>query len=50
MEKTIELVGGQRLYYVYVIELFDIVLPRSIRKEMRKCISYMGNSAVNLVN
>ena len=37
-------------YCVYIIELFDIVLPRRIRKELRKCISYKGNSAVNLVN
>jgi len=37
-------------YYVYVIQLFDIVLPKRIRKELRKCISYRGNSAVNLVN
>jgi hypothetical protein len=37
-------------YCVYVIELFDIVLLRRIRKELRKCISYRGNSAVNLVN
>jgi hypothetical protein len=37
-------------YYVYVIDLFDIVLPRRIIKELRKCISYRGNSAVNLVN
>jgi hypothetical protein len=37
-------------YYVYIIDLFDIVLPRRIIKELRKCISYRGNSAVNLVN
>jgi len=37
-------------YYVYVIELFDIVLPKRIRKELRKCISYRGNSTINLVN
>jgi len=35
---------------VYVIELFDIVLPRRIRKELRKCRSYRGNSFVNLIN
>jgi hypothetical protein len=35
---------------MYVIELFDIVLPKRIRKELRKCISYRGNSAINLVN
>jgi len=35
---------------VYVIELFDIVLPKRIRKELRKCVSYRGNSTVNLVN
>jgi hypothetical protein len=37
-------------YYVYEIELFDIVLPMRIRKELRKRISYRENSAVNLVN
>jgi hypothetical protein len=37
-------------YYMYVIELFDIVLPKRIRKELRKCISYKGNCVVNLVN
>jgi len=37
-------------YYVYEIELFDIVLPMRIRKELRKHISYRENSAVNLVN
>jgi hypothetical protein len=37
-------------HYMYVIELFDIVLPRRIRKELRKCIGYRGNSTVNLVN
>jgi hypothetical protein len=37
-------------YCVYVIELFDIVLPRRIRKELRKYINYRRNSAVNLVN
>jgi hypothetical protein len=37
-------------YYVYVIELFNIVFPRKIRKKPRKCISYRGNSAINLVN
>jgi len=47
--ETIELVGGRRLL-VYVIELFDIVLLRRIRKELRKCTSYRGNSVVNLVN
>ena len=36
-------------YYVYVIQLFDIVLPSKIRKELRKCINYRGNSAVKLV-
>jgi hypothetical protein len=35
---------------MYVIELFDIVLPRRIKKELRKCIGYRGNSTVNLVN
>jgi hypothetical protein len=35
---------------MYVIELFDIVLPRRIRKELRKYMSYRGNFAVNLVN
>jgi len=35
---------------MYVIELFDIVLLRRIRKEQRKYMSYRGNSAVNLVN
>ena len=35
---------------MYVIELFDIVLPKRIRKELRKCISYRGNSTINLVN
>jgi len=37
-------------YYVYVIELFDIVLHVRIRKKLRKCISYRENSVVNLVN
>jgi hypothetical protein len=37
-------------YYVYVIELFDIMLPSRIIKKLRKCISYWGNSVVNLVN
>jgi len=37
-------------YCVYVIELFDIVLSKRIRKELRKCISYRGNSFVNLIN
>jgi len=37
-------------YYVYAIELFDIMLPRRIRKEVRKCTSYKGNYVVNLVN
>jgi hypothetical protein len=37
-------------YCVYVIELFDIVLPKRIRKELKKYISYRGNTAVNLVN
>ena len=36
-------------YYVYVIQLFDIVLPSKIRKELRKCINYRGNSTINLV-
>jgi len=35
---------------VYIIELFDIMLPKRIRKELRKCISYRGNFAINLVN
>jgi hypothetical protein len=35
---------------VYVIELFDIVLPKRIRKVLRKCISYRRNTVVNLVN
>ena len=35
---------------MYEIELFDIVLPMRIRKELRKRISYRENSAVNLVN
>jgi hypothetical protein len=39
--ETIELVGGRRLR-LYVIELFDIVLLKRIRKELRKCISYRG--------
>jgi hypothetical protein len=37
-------------FCVYVIELFHIMLPRRIRKELRKCISYRGNSVVSLVN
>jgi hypothetical protein len=37
-------------YCVYVIELFDIVLPKRIRKELRKCVSYRRNSTINLVN
>jgi hypothetical protein len=44
------LVGGRRLLRVYVIELFDIVLPRRIRIELRKFLSYRRNSVVNLVN
>jgi hypothetical protein len=48
--ETIELVGGRRLLRVYVIELFDIVLPRRIRIELRKFLSYRRNSVVNLVN
>jgi hypothetical protein len=37
-------------YCVYVIELFDILLPKRIRKELRKCVSYRRNSTINLVN
>jgi hypothetical protein len=35
---------------MYVIELFDIMLPIRIRKELRKSIRYRGNSVVNLIN
>jgi hypothetical protein len=35
---------------MYAIELFAIVFPRMIRKELRKCISFRKNSAINLVN
>jgi hypothetical protein len=35
---------------MYSIGLFDIVLSRRIRKELRKYISYRGNFTVNLVN
>jgi hypothetical protein len=37
-------------YYVYVIELFDIVLPKRIRKELRIRKEYRENTIVNLVN
>ena len=37
-------------YHVYAIELFDIMFFRRVRKELRKCISYKENSAVNLIN
>jgi hypothetical protein len=37
-------------FKVYIIELFDIVLPRKIKKELRKCICCRKNSTVNLVN
>ena len=36
------------IYCMYVIELFDIVLSKRLRKELRKCISYRGNYATNL--
>jgi hypothetical protein len=35
---------------VYVIELFDIVLPKRIRKELRIRKEYRENTVVNLVN
>jgi hypothetical protein len=35
---------------MYVIELFAIMFPRMIRKELRKCISFRENSAISLVN
>jgi hypothetical protein len=37
-------------YYVYVIESFDIVLPKRIRKELRIRKEYRENTVVNLVN
>jgi hypothetical protein len=35
---------------VYVIELFDIVLPKRIRKELRIRKEYRENTVVNFVN